>query len=988
MQGRIVRSIFVVVAVSLAGCAPSLAGLAAAKQGGDQTTVVNPTLNLTTPAAFQGSASLQVIATTTPTGQPVEANLDAAGWQRVDLPWQMNSLSDGAHSARIRIVGASASERSFSWTVDTIAPAAPSGVAVAADSAGELSFTWTAGSDSGSGLADYTIEYGTSSGDLLTAATVTAPATSAAVTGLQACQTYYATVKCTDRAGNHSSTTTEVQCRANCGGDGAFDATAHSLSGAVGTVARGDWNGDGIADLALGNQSTLQIMLGLGSGARGDGTFSTGTTHDVTTWIDAIAVGDFNADRIQDLVLVNDTSARVFLGQGSNGVGDGTFAAGQTLTSNLNTPQTMLVHDCDGDHIADLVVGDWSGSRLVFFTGGGSGGRGDGTFSYSHLMTTCEAPGAIATGDFNADGIADLAVAGQGGGEALVTHLGNGSNGEPDGTFASKQTWLSGGFVAGDVLVTDMNGDHIDDLVVTLTLANCVCFLAGSGSGGRGSGNFYLDEVVGVGQRPWGLLAGDFNGDNLTDYATLSYLNAGVTLVTANGEHGRGDGTFATSEAGGEGASLFHGTSADFDGNGSPDMLVGSLDGGFVLLANHGRKGTGDGTFADRGDEPTALGSAFGVAATDLDSDHVPDVMVASFQTPYSGGGDFVLQYLNVESGGLGTGQLPSGQLLSVGSGPTAFAFGDFQRDGIADIAVLCSDLDSRGGGDRVDILTGAGSNGVGTGGIAGTTSQATGTTPRGIVAADFNADAILDLAVTNHADDTVTILLGDGSGGRGDGTFTAQSPIAAGTGPFAIVTGDFNADGITDLAIGNVTGSGSGALTILLGQGSNGRGDGTFAAGSSLATTAAVAGLVAGDFNGDGITDLAGTQYRFGGATVGSGVIVFAGDGSGAQGDGTFTAGSEVAIGGNPFAIATADFDGNGILDLAVTDSDAARLAVLFGQGSNGRGNGALAGLASVTLATPSLAVTSADLDSDGIVDLIAAGQDRVSPRFGGGTF
>ena len=56
-----------------------------------------------------------------------------------------------------------------------------------------------------------------------------------------------------------------------------------------------------------------------------------------------------------------------------------------------------------------------------------------------------------------------------------------------------------------------------------------MCFLAGSGSGGRGTGTFYLDEVVGTGTRPWGLVRGDFTGDQLADYVALSYLQAGAT---------------------------------------------------------------------------------------------------------------------------------------------------------------------------------------------------------------------------------------------------------------------------------------------------------------------------------------------------------------------------------------------------------------------------------------------------------------------------
>ncbi|MCA8977172.1 MAG: VCBS repeat-containing protein, partial [Planctomycetes bacterium] len=210
---------------------------------------------------------------------------------------------------------------------------------------------------------------------------------------------------------------------------------------------------------------------------------------------------------------------------------------------------------------------------------------------------------------------------------------------------------------------------------------------------------------------------------------------------------------------------------------------------------------------------------------------------------------------------------------------------------------------------------------------------------------------------------------------------------VAAGTAPRPIVTGDFDSDGILDLAVGTAPGGG-GELRILLGQGSDGLGNGTFAAGVTIATGHDITGLVAGDFNGDGITDLVGSQYRLAGGNSLSGVILFAGNGSGGRGDGAFTAMAEIATGTNAVAVAAADFDHDGILDLAVTDADAPALAILIGQGSDGRGNGTFAAPVSVALASAAVALAAADLDSDGIVDLIAVGGSAVSVCFGGGQY
>src|ERR1700722_3313954 len=74
-----------------------------------------------------------------------------------------------------------------------------------------------------------------------------------------------------------------------------------------------------------------------------------------------------------------------------------------------------------------------------------------------------------------------------------------------------------------------------------------------------------------------------------------------------------------------------------------------------------------------------------------------------------------------------------------------------------------------------------------------------TGSGPIAIATGDFNEDGILDLAVVNEADNTVSILLG-----KPDGTFAPQVTYATGAGPLAIVTGDFNGDGNLDLAVTN----------------------------------------------------------------------------------------------------------------------------------------------------------------------------------------
>jgi len=91
------------------------------------------------------------------------------------------------------------------------------------------------------------------------------------------------------------------------------------------------------------------------------------------------------------------------------------------------------------------------------------------------------------------------------------------------------------------------------------------------------------------------------------------------------------------------------------------------------------------------------------------------------------------------------------------------------------------------------------------------------GALPVSVAVGDFNGDGTLDLAIANSGDNTVTVLLGTGTGG-----FTAApgSPFRVGVGPRSVVVGDLNGDGKLDLAIAN---SGDNTVTVLLGTGTGG---------------------------------------------------------------------------------------------------------------------------------------------------------------------
>lgn len=250
----------------------------------------------------------------------------------------------------------------------------------------------------------------------------------------------------------------------------------------------------------------------------------------------------------------------------------------------------------------------------------------------------------------------------------------------------------------------------------------------------------------------------------------------------------------------------------------------------------------------------------------------------------------------------------PTGSPLAAGGGPNAIVSVDMNNDGRADIAVV------NGSSGSVSVFLGNGSGGFTQ--APGSPIQL-GSSPSTIVQGNFNNDAFPDLAVGIPGPNNVAILLGNG-----DGSFNQNAgQIAVGDAPGGIVVGNFNNDGLVDFA---VTGLFANGLRIFLG---NGFGGFFLAAGSPIAIPDQPRGIVSGNFNGDGIADL---------AIVNSGalnsVTILVGNGLGGF---TQAGGSPIAVGTTPVALTVGDFNVDGRFDLAVANSVSNSVSILLGAGN-----------------------------------------------------
>ncbi len=210
-----------------------------------------------------------------------------------------------------------------------------------------------------------------------------------------------------------------------------------------------------------------------------------------------------------------------------------------------------------------------------------------------------------------------------------------------------------------------------------------------------------------------------------------------------------------------------------------------------------------------------------------------------------------------------------------------------------------------------------------------------------GIVALDLNRDGSPDLAVGGHV---LSVLIN-----QGDGTFAPA--VGYPMDVDAVAGADLNGDGWPDLVVGDMSGD---TVSVLFNAG-----DGTFATAVDVLAGAGPAAITAVDLNGDGSIDLAVADWDQDGGAV----IVLINDGSG-----RFAAAPSLATDTQPASIAAADLNGDGKVDLAVTNG-ADKVTVFLGHG-----DGTFAPGVDYTTGMFPSSVAAADLNGDGSIDLAVA--------------
>jgi len=585
-------------------------------------------------------------------------------------------------------------------------------------------------------------------------------------------------------------------------GDGTFQPALNYQTGyGVYGLKAADFNGDGWMDLVATSDVSDYLYVLLNDG---HGTFLPATSYIVRDNPSDVAVGDFNGDGIMDIVAVsydeaNDYSSTLTV---LIGTGDGTFQNGVEYPVGPRAAW-VAVSDLDLDGKPDVIVANAGGNSPANYTPGNISvllGNGDGTFQNALAYKAGIRPFRGAIGDFNGDGMADIAVANATGNDvSILLNDGSGSFGTP--------TNYGAGIRPSVIVVADVDGDGIADLAIDNRESNNVSILFGVGNGTFRSNRMYdvrscfLNDNIPC---PLSLALADFNGDGKTDVATANLSSNDITVFT-----GDGNGALVFSSVIPTGSRPEKIIASDFNQDGKIDLATVNNLSNDVTVMN----GNGDATFGPAVSYATGLIGPWTLLSADINNDGKADLIAA---------GDGIDVLIN---NGSGSFQPP----VSTSFSTNDIAAGDFNGDGKQDL-IASSDL---------TVLLGAGDGTFQPGGSYGVGYYAA------VVVQDFNLDGKLDVAAAMGATDSIAVLFGNG-----DGTF--QTPVFYPVGPLqspiSLAVGDLDGDEISDIISADLYG---GAVSVLLGNR-----DGSFQSAQRFAAGRPYS-VGIGKFNDDNMPDL-----------------------------------------------------------------------------------------------------------------------------------
>jgi Leucine-rich repeat (LRR) protein len=747
-------------------------------------------------------------------------------------------------------------------------------------------------------------------------------------------------------SGSFNGSTVQCLYATDVNNDGLLDLLFTTGNGSLGLCLNGGGSLGGASVLVGGSQ--MMMMMPTRKGKTDDGQLAATLP---ASWVDG---ADFNADGWQDLVVcINSPTYAAFM---LLNYGNGSFSSlPSPLSGSFTMPVQSIVGDFDNDGDIDVGIVDKGTGSIQLFANNNLG------YSFTPAATIPFANAARAfVADFTSDGKLDIAATSDDPNSRLVV-FGNGSTSLAM-SFGGGSTQSIGGN-AIDLTGGDFNADGLMDVLVSGLPHRQRQIYLNNGSGGlivqpkaRGSaaqstvadmdGDGAMDLVV-------------TNADGSVSIEKNSQIFEINTLAPANGSVAASRSAAITQAYSMTPANVVASTSR-IRAFGS---MTGLLGGAFTLTGNQVSLQPSS---ALRPNEHVTVTVTNAQSSTLVSATRAT---VYSFRAP----------------SGVGPAKLQLTTSVPTGGTPRALCAADFNRDGLADIALanttantvtvltntggrllggatlvasspqaLCAaDVDADGGADLL-VAGQVGTSAAlmlfrGGGGSAVTTMSPVSGSASGLWAGDVNGDGALDVVMTSESANSVAVFLNNGSGG-----FIAAHTFLVAA-PRLVCGGDVDNDGDLDLVI-----AGSGGVAVWANMLVNATAaPAPFIQMFTLSAAGATA-LACVDVNSDGNVDVVAGAGTSGRTFLGNGKGSFSGGGTTSLGVANTAGVLQTDIG---------DMNGDGVLDFVSLDRTANMNSIAVAGAS-------LITSTTTTLTLSPIALVLADMDNDGDLDAVTANQ------------
>ena len=564
---------------------------------------------------------------------------------------------------------------------------------------------------------------------------------------------------------------------------------------------------------------------------------------------------------------------------------------------------------------------------------------------------------SVVTGDLNGDGKLDLAIANYN--ENTVSVMLNTTAPGATTPSYSVKTDFGTGTTPRSLALGDLNGDGKPDLAIVNQNSNTVSVLLNTTTSGATTPTFAAKTDFTTGTQPLSVAIGDLNGDGKPDLAVANDLSYTVSVLRNTMAAGATTATFDTKSDFATGTNPIFVAIGDVNGDGKSDLAIANLGADSVsVLLNTTISGSTTLSYSTKTDFTTGS-LPYSVAIGDLNGDGKSDFAVANRSS------NTVSVFLNTTDPGAATPTYDHKIDFATSKTPNSVAIGDLNNDGKPDLAVTCSDTSANV--YSVSILRNTTTPGAETPTFTAKTDFTAGTGANGVAIGDLNGDGKLDLAIANLMSNTVSVLLST--------TISPAPAVALGGGsfntganPMSVAVGDLNGDGKPDLAIAN---SDSNTVSVLLNTTAPGATTPTYGTKTDFATGLSPSSVALGDLNGDGQLDLAITNANSNTVSV---LLNTTAPGATTP---TYSTTTDFATGLSPSSIAIGDLNGDGQLDLAITNANSNTVSVLLNTTAPGATTPTYSTTTDFATGLSPSSIAIGDLNGDGKADLVVANQN-----------